>query len=61
MRALCARLPRLLQELGIARADGTYTVALARLAKLDVLVLDDFLISVSEARPAGGRSDSEGT
>ena len=44
MRALCTRLPRLLQELGIARADGTYAVALARLAKLDVLVLDDFLI-----------------
>ena len=45
MRALCARLPCLLQELGIARADGAYTVALARLAKLEVLVLDDFLIS----------------
>lgn len=44
MRALCTRLPRLLQELGIARADGTYATTLARLAKLDVLVLDDFLI-----------------
>ena len=37
MRALCARVPRLLHELGIARADGSYTAALARLAKLDVL------------------------
>lgn len=45
MRALCARVPRLLHELGIARADGTYAAALARLAKLDVLVLDDFLIA----------------
>lgn len=44
MRALCARVPRLLHELGIARADGTYAIALARLAKLDLLVLDDFLI-----------------
>jgi DNA replication protein DnaC len=44
MRALCTRVPRLLHELGIARADGTYAPTLARLAKLDVLVLDDFLI-----------------
>jgi DNA replication protein DnaC len=38
MRALCARVPRLLHELGIARADGSYTAALARLAKLDVRI-----------------------
>jgi DNA replication protein DnaC len=44
MRALCTRLPRLLQELNIARADSTYAPTLSRLAKLDVLVLDDFLI-----------------
>ena len=44
LRALCTRVPRLLHELGIARADGTYAAALARLARLDVLVLDDFLI-----------------
>ena len=40
MRALCARVPRLLHELGIARADGSYAPTLARLAKLDVLVLE---------------------
>ena len=34
-----------MHELAIARADGTYTTMLARLAKLDVLVLDDFLIA----------------
>ena len=45
LRALCTRVPRLVHELAIARADGTYTTMLARLAKLDVLVLDDFLIA----------------
>jgi DNA replication protein DnaC len=44
MRALCTRVPRLLHELGIARADGSYASVLSRLARLDVLVLDDFLI-----------------
>jgi len=45
LRALCTRVPRLAHELAIARADGTYTSLLARLARLDVLVLDDFLIA----------------
>jgi DNA replication protein DnaC len=44
-RALCTRTPRLLHELAIARADGTYSALLQRLAKTEVLVLDDFLIS----------------
>jgi len=44
-RALCIRTPRLLHQLGIARADGTYASALARLAKISVLVLDDFLLA----------------
>lgn len=44
-RALRVRVPRLLQELAIARADGSYSAALSRLAKLDVLVLDDLLIT----------------
>jgi DNA replication protein DnaC len=37
--------PRLLGELALARADGSYTAQLGRLAKLDVLVLDDLLIA----------------
>src|SRR3954462_10640571 len=44
-RALRVRVPRLLGELAVARADGSYTATLSRLAKLDVLVLDDLLIA----------------
>ncbi len=36
------RLPRLLGELAIARADGSYPRLLASLAKTEVLVIDDF-------------------
>ncbi len=36
------RLPRLLQELHIARADGTYGKLLSRLAKYSVLIVDDW-------------------
>src|SRR5258706_10422243 len=41
-RALYKRAPRLFEELALAHADGTYTRLLARLAKVDVLVLDDW-------------------
>jgi DNA replication protein DnaC len=41
-RALYRRVPRLFEELALAHADGTYTRLLARLAKIDVLVLDDW-------------------
>jgi DNA replication protein DnaC len=36
------RLPRLLQDLGIARGDGRYSKVLAELAKIDLLILDDW-------------------
>ena len=36
------RLPRLLQELHLARADGSYGKLLARLAKYAVLIIDDW-------------------
>jgi len=36
------RLPRLLQELTIARADGRYTKLLGELARTDLLILDDW-------------------
>lgn len=40
--AFYIRLPRLLQELHIARADGSYGKLLLRLAKYAVLVIDDW-------------------
>lgn len=36
------RIPRFLQAVGVARADGSYVRELARLAKMDVLILDDW-------------------
>lgn len=43
-RVFYRRVPRLFDELKLARADGTYPRLLARIAKVDVLVLDDFAI-----------------
>jgi DNA replication protein DnaC len=40
--ALYQRLPRLFEELTIARGDGRYAKSMARLAKVDVLILDDW-------------------
>lgn len=36
------RLPRLLQDMALARADGTYPMVLSRLAKTDLLILDEW-------------------
>ena len=41
-RALYRRTPRLFEELALAHADGTNTRLLGKLAKIDVLVLDDW-------------------
>ena len=50
-RALYRRLPRFFQELALARADGSYTTLLARLARVDVLILDDWgLAAVTDAQ-----------
>jgi DNA replication protein DnaC len=43
--ALYLRLPKLLQELPIAKGDGSYTKLLTRLARIDVLILDDWGLS----------------
>lgn len=44
-RAIYRRAPRLFDELKIARADGTYRTVLGRLARVDVLVIDDFAVA----------------
>ena len=44
-RAIYRRAPRLFQELALARADGTYARLLGRIARTDVLVVDDWALS----------------
>jgi len=39
------RMPRLLHEIAVGRGDGSYTRLLARLAKLDLLTIDDWLLA----------------
>jgi DNA replication protein DnaC len=51
--ALYVRTPRLLTELALSRGDGRYVRRLAALAKIGVLVLDDFILtppSIVEAK-----------
>jgi DNA replication protein DnaC len=49
-RVLYRRAPRLFDELTLARADGSYPRLLARFARTDVLVLDDWgLVPVADA------------
>jgi DNA replication protein DnaC len=43
-RARYWRAPRLFQACALARADGTYGRLLGQLARMDVLVLDDFAL-----------------
>jgi DNA replication protein DnaC len=40
-RVLYRRLPRLFEELALAKADGTYSRLLAKLARYEVLIVDD--------------------
>jgi DNA replication protein DnaC len=44
-RAIYRRTPRMFDELRLAHADGSYPRLLSRLARADVLVLDDFAIA----------------
>lgn len=41
-RVIYRRLPRLFADLALAHADGSYIALLARLARVDVLVIDDW-------------------
>jgi DNA replication protein DnaC len=50
-RTLYRRLPRLFQELALARADGTCATLLSRLARIACLIIDDWgLGSISEVQ-----------
>lgn len=53
-RALYRRASRLFQELALAHADGTLVRLLARIARVDVLVIDDFAMA---AIPTDRRHD----
>jgi DNA replication protein DnaC len=43
--AAYVRLPRLLQQLAVARGDGSYTRVLERLARFDFLAIDEWLLA----------------
>ncbi len=47
--AAYSRSPRLLQDLAVARGDGSYGRLLTRLAKTDLLVIDDWLLAPLKA------------
>jgi DNA replication protein DnaC len=42
LKVLYRRMPRLLDELALAKADGTYTKVLRKLARAQLLIVDDF-------------------
>jgi DNA replication protein DnaC len=44
-KASYIRLPRLLQQLAVGRGDGSYARLLDRLARLDLLAIDDWLLA----------------
>jgi len=48
--AIYQRLPRLFQELPLAKGDGSYSKLLNRLGKTDVLLLDDWGLAKPSAR-----------
>lgn len=50
LTALYYRVPRLTHELTIARGDGTYLKLLAKLARVDLLVLDDWALAPLEGQ-----------
>jgi len=42
LRVIYRRMPRLFDELALARVDGTYAKTLRKLARADLLIIDDF-------------------
>ena len=55
--AAYCRLPRLVFELALARADGSYLKALEKLARVELLVLDDWGLAVVEGQAANDVMD----
>lgn len=55
--ALYRRVPKLLFELSLARADGTYLKTLEKLAKVDLLILDDWGLAAVEGQAANDLMD----
>ncbi|HUE87725.1 MAG TPA: IS21-like element helper ATPase IstB [Vicinamibacterales bacterium] len=50
-RVIYRRIPRLFSELALAHGDGTYPVVLARFARVDLLLLDDWgLVGLKDAQ-----------
>ena len=49
LRVAYRRVPRLFEDLALARADGTYTKVLAHLRRMDLLILDDFGLAIPKA------------
>jgi DNA replication protein DnaC len=45
MRALFVRVPRIVEELAVARVSGAYASTLAKISRVEVLILDDFLLT----------------
>lgn len=45
LRVMYRRLPRLFEQLSLGKADGTYIRLLSKLAKLDLLIIDDLGIA----------------
>jgi len=54
---LYKRLPKLVFELALARADGSYLKALEKLARVELLVLDDWGLAVVEGQAANDLMD----
>lgn len=55
--ALYKRVPKLVFELSLARADGSYLKALEKLAKVDLLILDDWGLVALEGQAANDLMD----
>lgn len=55
--ALYRRLPKLLFELALARADGSYLRALEKLAKVELLLVDDWGLAAVEGQAANDLMD----